>query len=117
MIRGQDPTQFTNPLSCFLTACADNALLSQGGFGVDDKVKMRCPGCKQMFREKASRVREGVQVNCMHCNKLITLSRESDDSYVRRAIKTAKDIRVAQEAARAAAAYKGVTNAPPPRDS
>ena len=80
---------------------------------MDDKVKMRCPGCKQMFREKASRVREGVQVNCMHCNKLITLSRESDDSYVRRAIKTAKDLRVAQEAARAAATYKGVASVPP----
>ena len=79
---------------------------------MDDKVKMRCPGCKQMFREKASRVREGVQVSCMHCNKLITLSRESDDSYVRRAIKTAKDLRVTQEAARAAVAYKGVAGAP-----
>jgi phage FluMu protein Com len=113
MNRGQYRPQFTNQLSSFLIARANNALLSQGGFGVDDKVKMRCPGCKQMFREKASRVREGVQVNCMHCNKLITLSRESDDSYVRRAIKTAKDLRVAQEAARAAATYKGAANAPP----
>jgi hypothetical protein len=80
---------------------------------MDDKVKIRCPACKQMFREKISRVREGMQVNCMHCNKLITLSRESEDSYVRRAIKTAKDMRIAQETARAAAAYKDVASAPP----
>jgi phage FluMu protein Com len=80
--------------------------------GVDDKVKIRCPGCKQMFRERANRVREGVQVNCMHCYKLITLSRESDDSYIRRALKTAKDMRIAHESARAAAAYKGAASAP-----
>ena len=80
---------------------------------MDDKVKIRCPACKQMFRERASRVREGVQVNCMSCNKLITLSRESEDSYVRRALKTAKDLRIAQETARAAAAYKGAPSAPP----
>jgi hypothetical protein len=54
-----------------------------------------------------------VQLNCLHCNKLITLSRESEDSYVRRAIKTAKDMRIAHETARAAAAYKGAASAPP----
>ena len=43
---------------------------------MDDKVKIRCPACKQMFRERMNRVREGVQLNCLHCNKLITLSRE-----------------------------------------
>ena len=79
---------------------------------MDDKVKIRCPACKQMFREKMTRVREGIQVNCMHCNKLITLSRESDDSYVRRALKTAKDMRIAQESARAVALYKGAASAP-----
>jgi hypothetical protein len=79
---------------------------------MDDKVKIRCPGCKQMFRERMTRVREGVQLNCQHCNKLITLSRESEDSYIRRALKTAKDMRIAQETAKAAAAYKGAAAAP-----
>jgi hypothetical protein len=49
----------------------------------------------------------------MHCNKLITLSRESEDSYVRRALKTAKDMRIAQETARATAAYNSAPSAPP----
>ena len=80
---------------------------------MDDKVKIRCPACKQMFREKMNRVREGIQLNCMHCNKLITLSRESEDSYVRRALKTAKDMRIAQETARATAAYNSALSAPP----
>ena len=80
---------------------------------MDDKVKIRCPACKQMFREKMNMVREGTKVNCTHCNKLITLSRESDDSYVRRALKTAKDMRIAQETARATAAYKSAPSAPP----
>ena len=87
--------------------------LSRGGFGVEDKVKIRCPACKQMFRERMNRVREGLQLNCMHCNKLITLSRESEDSYIRRALKSAKDMRVAHETARAAEAYKGAASAPP----
>jgi transposase-like protein len=89
----------------------NNAGFPEGG-SMDDKVKIRCPACKQMFREKMNRVREGVQVNCLHCNKLLTLSRESEDSYIRRAIKTAKDMRIAQDNARAAEAYKGVASTP-----
>lgn len=35
---------------------------------MDDKVKIRCPACTRMFREKVSRVRDGFQVNCLNCN-------------------------------------------------
>jgi phage FluMu protein Com len=80
---------------------------------MDDKVKIRCPACKQVFRERLSRVRDGVQLNCMHCNKLLTLSKESEDPYFRRALKTAKEMRAAKEAAAAAAIYSGVAGAPP----
>ena len=80
---------------------------------MDDKVKIRCPGCKQVFRERMGKVRDGVQVNCQHCNKLLTLNRESEDPYIRRAIKTAKEMRAAQEAKAAAAIYAGAASAPP----
>ena len=65
---------------------------------MDDKVKIRCPGCKQVFREKANKVRDGVQLNCPTCCKLITLNRDTDDPYVRRALKLAKEIRTIAQA-------------------
>jgi len=79
---------------------------------MDDKVKIRCPACTRMFREKASRIRDGLQVNCQNCNKLITLSKEAEDPFVRRALKTAREIRAAKEAELVAATYAGVASAP-----
>ena len=80
---------------------------------IDDKVKIRCLGCKRIFREKAKRVRDGAQVNCPDCCKLITISKETDDSVMRRALKTARDIRAAQEAELVKAVYTGAASAPP----
>lgn len=65
---------------------------------IDDKVRIRCPGCTRMFRERASRVRDGFQINCQNCSKLLTLNRDSEDPFIRRALRTAKDIRAALEA-------------------
>jgi hypothetical protein len=65
---------------------------------IDDKARIRCPGCTKMFRERASRVRDGFQINCQNCSKLLTLNRDSEDPFIRRALKTAKDIRAALEA-------------------
>lgn len=79
---------------------------------MDDKVKIRCPGCTKLFGEKASRIRDGVQVNCLNCNKLITLTKEADDPFLRRALKAAREIRAAKDAAVFAATYTGATSAP-----
>ena len=65
---------------------------------IDDKVRIRCPGCTRMFRERAARVRDGFQINCQNCSKLLTLNRDSEDPFIRRALRTAKDIRAALEA-------------------
>jgi uncharacterized C2H2 Zn-finger protein len=78
---------------------------------IDDKVKLRCPGCKRMFREKAKRIRDGAQFNCPDCSKLITISKETEDSVMRRAIKTAREIRSAQEAELVKAVYTGAASA------
>ena len=66
---------------------------------IDDKVRIRCPGCARMFRERASRVRDGFQINCQNCSKLLTLNRDSEDPFIRRALKNAREIRAALEAA------------------
>jgi hypothetical protein len=73
--------------------------LANGGRAViDDKVRIRCPKCTKIFRERAQRVRDGFQVNCEHCTRLLTLNRDSEDPFIRRALKSAKDIRAAMEA-------------------
>lgn len=76
--------------------CSGNK--DKGWRTMDDKVKIRCPSCTQVFREKASRVRDGVQLNCPNCCKLLTLNRDTDDPYIRRALKAATEIRLIAEA-------------------
>jgi hypothetical protein len=65
---------------------------------MDDKVKIRCPACTRVFREKASRVRDGIQLNCPDCCKLLTLDKDTNDPHIRRALKLAKEIRAAAQA-------------------
>jgi hypothetical protein len=84
---------------------------------VDDKVKIRCPGCARVFREGANKVRDGVQINCQNCNKLITLNRDTEDPFIRGALKTAKELRASREAAVFAATYTGTATAPRRLDS
>jgi hypothetical protein len=80
---------------------------------MDEKVKIRCPACTRVFREKANRVRDGFQVNCHNCNKLITLSKETEDPFLRRALKTAREMRAAEQDRIVAQVYKGAASAPP----
>ena len=77
---------------------------------MDDKVKIRCPACTRVFREKASRIRDGFQINCHNCNRLVTLSKETEDPFIRRALKTAREIRAARDA-QVLAAYGGTNSA------
>jgi uncharacterized C2H2 Zn-finger protein len=72
---------------------------------MDDRVKIRCPACSKVFRERAAKVRDGIQLNCQNCNKLLTLNRDTEDPFIRRALRTAKEIRLSQEAAIFEAAY------------
>ena len=51
----------------------------------------------KIFRERAGKVRDGVQLNCQNCNRLLTLNRDTEDPFIRRALKTAREIRLSQE--------------------
>jgi uncharacterized C2H2 Zn-finger protein len=72
---------------------------------IDDKVKIRCPRCSRVFRERANNVRDGVQLNCQHCNRLLTLNRDTEDPFIRRALKTAREVRADMQALRTPAGY------------
>jgi hypothetical protein len=73
---------------------------------LDEKIKTRCPACTRVFREKANAVRDGFQVNCHNCNRLITLSRETEDPFIRRALQTARKMRAEAQDRLAASVYK-----------
>jgi regulator of sigma D len=85
----------------------------KGAFMIDDKVRIKCTKCSQIFRERAQRVRPGFQTNCQHCNRLITFDMTVDDRNVRKALISAKEIRaVLDEARRAAAVAQQATPVP-----
>jgi hypothetical protein len=70
---------------------------------VEEKVKIKCTRCSQVFRERAQKVRDGFQTNCQHCNKLITFDNNSEDRNIRKALMSAKEVRLVLEAHRKAA--------------
>ena len=65
---------------------------------IDEKVKIKCTKCSQVFRERAQRIRNGFQTNCQHCNRLITFDTLSEDRNIRRALASASEIRATLEA-------------------
>jgi predicted nucleic acid-binding Zn-ribbon protein len=65
---------------------------------IDEKVKIKCTKCSQVFRERAQNIRNGFQTNCQHCNRMITFDTSSEDRNIRRALTSAKEIRMLLEA-------------------
>ena len=65
---------------------------------IEEKVRIKCTKCSQIFRERAQKVRNGFQTNCQHCNRLITFDTSSEDGNIRRALKSAKEVRMALDA-------------------
>jgi hypothetical protein len=80
-------------------------MLSRAGYQgfweifVNDRVKCICSKCRKSFLEKAARMKNGYQMQCPHCMKLITFDSGSEDPNVRRPLKVAREIRLAAEEA------------------
>jgi DNA-directed RNA polymerase subunit RPC12/RpoP len=66
---------------------------------MNDRIKIMCSKCKKPFTERAQRLREGYQMQCPHCMKLITFDSSSEDPNIRRPLKAARDFRMAAEQA------------------
>ncbi|ABD08437.1 hypothetical protein RPB_3743 [Rhodopseudomonas palustris HaA2] len=58
-----------------------------------DKIRVLCTKCRVPFREKIRNVREGTQVQCPNCNRLITFSTDSADLGVQRAFTEVRRIK------------------------
>ena len=59
----------------------------------DDKIKIKCTKCSQIFRERAQRVRDGFQANCPSCCRLITFDMNAEDRNIRKALQAAREMR------------------------
>jgi predicted nucleic acid-binding Zn-ribbon protein len=79
---------------------------------IDEKVRIKCTKCSQVFRERAQRVRDGLQTNCAHCNRLITFDSNSEDRNIRKALLSSKEVRLALEAQRRSASLAQTPQAP-----
>lgn len=80
---------------------------------LDDKIKIKCSKCSQIFRERAQKVRDGFQANCHHCYRLITFDANAEDRNVRKALQNARELRrVIEESRRAAASAQESAPAP-----
>ena len=64
-----------------------------------DRIKILCSNCRKPFSERAQRLRNGYQVQCPNCMKLITFDSSSEDPNIRRPLKAARDFRIAAEEA------------------
>ena len=62
-----------------------------------DRIKIVCSHCRKAFNERARRLRQGFQTQCLHCMKLITFDSSSEDPNIRRPLKAARDFRMAAE--------------------
>ena len=62
---------------------------------IDDKTRIRCSKCSTVFRERAQRIRNGFQTQCPNCLRLITFDNASEDANIRRALKSAREVRQA----------------------
>ena len=67
---------------------------------IDEKIKIKCTKCLMMFRERGQRIRDGCQMQCPHCCKLMTFDSSSGDNNIRRALKSGKEVRALIEEAR-----------------
>jgi hypothetical protein len=86
-----------------LSFVADLVLRTAATIGsgmIDEKIRIKCSKCSKLFRERVQRIRDGFQMQCPHCLKLLTFDGSSDDNNIRRALKNAKELRIALEAAR-----------------
>jgi DNA-directed RNA polymerase subunit RPC12/RpoP len=62
-----------------------------------DRIKIVCSKCRKPFSERSQRLRNGHQMQCPHCMKLITFDSSSEDPNIRRPLKAARDFRRAAE--------------------
>jgi hypothetical protein len=68
----------------------------------DDSVQVRCRRCKGVFRERARRLQNGYSRQCPTCEVVLFFDEDSNDQTIRRAMRSARQVRAALREAEAA---------------
>jgi predicted nucleic acid-binding Zn-ribbon protein len=61
----------------------------------DDSVQVRCRRCRGVFRERARRLHSGYSRQCPTCEVVLFFDEGSHDQAIRRAMKSARQVRAA----------------------
>ena len=61
----------------------------------DDSVQVRCRRCRGVFRERARRLQSGYSRQCPTCEVVLFFDADSHDQAIRRAMKSARQVRAA----------------------
>lgn len=60
-----------------------------------DSIKLQCLKCNTTFRLRANRIRAGLEAACPNCQRVIVFESGSDDANVRKALSSARKLRLA----------------------
>lgn len=60
---------------------------------MDDSVQVNCTRCKNVFRERATRLQNGYSRQCPCCEVLLFFDEDSQNPGIKRAMRTARNIR------------------------
>lgn len=81
---------------------------------MNDSVQIRCSRCKSVFRERARRLQNGYSRQCPTCEVVMFFDEDSPKPDIRRAMKTARQVRKQLHEAEVAAALGAASGAAPP---
>jgi predicted nucleic acid-binding Zn-ribbon protein len=76
---------------------------------MEDSVQINCTRCKNVFRERARRLQNGYSRQCPCCEVLMFFDEDSQNPNIKRAMRTARNIRKEQRELEAAAAFSAAS--------
>jgi predicted nucleic acid-binding Zn-ribbon protein len=81
---------------------------------MEDSVQINCTRCKNVFRERAKRLQNGYSRQCPCCEVLLFFDEDSQNPNIKRAMRTARNIRKEQRELEAAAVFSAASSSSGP---
>jgi len=77
---------------------------------MEDSVQINCSRCKNVFRERAMRLQNGYSRQCPCCEVLLFFDEDSQNPNIKRAMRTARNLRKEQRELDAAAVFSAASS-------
>ncbi|QOG17897.1 MULTISPECIES: hypothetical protein [Bradyrhizobium] len=78
-------------------------------------VQIQCTRCKSVFRDRAGRLQDGYSRQCPSCEVVLFFAEDSQHPFIKRAMRSARQVRKELREAEAARLLAPETQAAPPR--